>query len=88
MSVNPILHVKWVPCYQGMMCPQVANGGNCLQVWRLAANILSKQLWTTEKGCPSSLWVGVRLTILHSLAPAHYKKLLRVSDLNEFCGTI
>jgi hypothetical protein len=32
--------------------------------WRVAANILNKQLWTTDKGWFSSLEVGGVLTIL------------------------
>jgi hypothetical protein len=87
MSVNPTFHVKWVPCHQGMICPQVLNGGNGLQVWRVAANILNEHLWTAEKDCPSSLWVGLRLTTLHCLTSAHYEILLRTSDLDEFRGT-
>jgi hypothetical protein len=37
-------HVKWVPCHHGMVHPQVADGGDVLQIWRVAANILNKQL--------------------------------------------
>jgi hypothetical protein len=51
-------HVKWVPCYQSMARPQVADRGDALQIWRVAANILNKQLWTADRGWPSSL--GVR----------------------------
>jgi hypothetical protein len=36
-------HVRWVPCHHGMARPQVADGGDALQVWREAANILNKQ---------------------------------------------
>jgi hypothetical protein len=35
-------HVKWVPCHHGMARPQVADGGEGLQIWRVAANILNK----------------------------------------------
>jgi hypothetical protein len=31
---------KWVPCYHGMVCPQVADGEDSLHIRRLAANIL------------------------------------------------
>jgi hypothetical protein len=31
-------HVKWDPCHHNM-----ANGGESLQIWRVAANILNKQ---------------------------------------------
>jgi hypothetical protein len=52
------VHVKWVPCHHGMACPQVADGGDSLQIWRVAANILNKQLQTADWGWPSSLGVG------------------------------
>jgi hypothetical protein len=51
-------HVRWVPCHHGMARPQVADGGNTLQVWRVAANILNKNSRTADKGWPSSLGVG------------------------------
>jgi hypothetical protein len=52
--------VRWVPCHHGMARPQVADGGDALQVWRVAANIyrpsdrrLSAKLVPTfaDKGC-------------------------------------
>jgi len=43
-----------------MAHPQVADGGNGLKVWRVAANILNKQLWTAAKGWSSSLGGWVR----------------------------
>jgi hypothetical protein len=39
--------VIWVPCHHGMARPQVADGGNGLQV---SANILNKQSRTVDKG--------------------------------------
>jgi hypothetical protein len=33
-----------------MVHPQVADGGYDLQLWRVAANTLNKQLWTTDEG--------------------------------------
>jgi hypothetical protein len=51
-------HVKWVPCHHGIVRPQVADGGEGLQIWRAAANILNKQSRTADKGWPSSLRVG------------------------------
>jgi hypothetical protein len=53
------LHVKWVLYHHGMARPQVAIGGDGLQVWRVAANILNKQLRTGDKGWSSSLGVGL-----------------------------
>jgi hypothetical protein len=35
-------HDEWVPCHNGVTRPQVADGGDGLQVWRVAANILNK----------------------------------------------
>jgi hypothetical protein len=34
-------YVRWVPCHHGMARPQVADGGDALQLWREAANILN-----------------------------------------------
>jgi hypothetical protein len=51
-------HVRWVPCHHSMARPQVVDGGNTLQVWRVAANILKKQSRTADKRWPSSLGVG------------------------------
>jgi hypothetical protein len=31
------------PCHHGMARPRVADGGDGLQIWRLAANIMNKQ---------------------------------------------
>jgi hypothetical protein len=31
------VHVKWVPCYQDMVHHQVADGGDDLQILRVAA---------------------------------------------------
>jgi hypothetical protein len=44
------VHVKWVPCHHGMARPQVADGGDALQFWREAANILNKQSRAADKG--------------------------------------
>jgi hypothetical protein len=41
-----------------MARPQVADGGDGLQIWRVAANILNKQSRTADKGWSSSLGVG------------------------------
>jgi hypothetical protein len=46
------------PCHHGVVHPWVVDGGDGLQIWRVAANILNKQLWTADKGCSSSLGVG------------------------------
>jgi hypothetical protein len=51
-------HVKWVPCHHGVARPQVADRGDGLQIWRVAANILNKQWWTANRGWPCSLGDG------------------------------
>jgi hypothetical protein len=54
-----------VRCHHGMARPQVADGGDGLQMWRVTGNILNKQSRTADKGWPSSLWVGRGLTTPH-----------------------
>jgi hypothetical protein len=44
-----------------MARPQAVDGGDALEVWRVAAKIL-KQSRTADNGWPSSLGVGVGLT--------------------------
>jgi hypothetical protein len=34
-------HVTWIPCHNDMARPQVADGGDGLQIWRVAAIILN-----------------------------------------------
>jgi hypothetical protein len=38
--------------------PQVADGGDSTKFWRVAANILNKQSWTSDKGWSYNLGVG------------------------------
>jgi hypothetical protein len=59
--------VRWgrVPCHHVMVHPQVADGGDSLQIWRVAANIWNKQSWRADKGWSSSLGLGVGLTTPH-----------------------
>jgi hypothetical protein len=47
------------------MRPQVADGGYGLQTWRVAANILTKQSLTADKGRSSSLGVWRGATTPH-----------------------
>jgi hypothetical protein len=51
-------HVKWVHCHHGMARPRVADRGDSLQIWRVAANILNKQSRSADSGWSSSLGVG------------------------------
>jgi hypothetical protein len=57
-SIIEIFHVKWVPCHHGMARPQFADGGDGLQIWRVAANILNKQSRTADRGWSSSMGAG------------------------------
>jgi hypothetical protein len=47
------LPVRWVLCHHGMARPQVADGGDALQFWRAAANILNEQSLTADNGWSS-----------------------------------
>jgi hypothetical protein len=42
--------IRWAPCHHGMARPQVADGRQYLQKWRVAANILNKQSRRAHKG--------------------------------------
>jgi hypothetical protein len=57
---NTKSHVKWVPCHQGMAHPQVVDEGDGFQIWRVAANISHKQLWTVNRRWSFQLrgWAG------------------------------
>jgi hypothetical protein len=67
--VECMFRVKWVPCHHGMARPQIADGGDGLQIWRVAANILNKQSRTADRGWCSSLGVGRGLTTHHRKTP-------------------
>jgi hypothetical protein len=48
-----------------MARPQIVDGGDALQIWEEAANVLNKQSRTAEKGWPPAWGLGVGLTTLH-----------------------
>jgi hypothetical protein len=48
LKSNFVLNLSSV--YHSMARPQVADGGDGLQIWRLAANILNKQSRSAGKG--------------------------------------
>jgi hypothetical protein len=52
-----------------MMYPQVVDGGDGLQIWRIEMKILNKQLWADNKGRSSSLGVGQWANTLHHIRP-------------------
>jgi len=43
--------LMWIPV-------TTADGGDSLQIWRVAVNILNKWSWTADKGWSSSLGFG------------------------------
>jgi hypothetical protein len=45
-------------CHQDMARPQVADGGEGLQIRRVAANILNKQSRTNDRGGPPAWGLG------------------------------
>jgi hypothetical protein len=55
-----------------MQLPRVVDGGDGLQMWRAAANILNKQPRKANKGWSSSWGLGVGMTTSH-----HKKSILR-----------
>jgi len=58
LSIGCLVGLCYVgPCHCGMVQPLVVDGGDGLQVWRVAVNVLNKQSWTVDKGWPSSLRV-------------------------------
>jgi hypothetical protein len=54
------IYVECVPCHHSMARPQFADARDGLQKWRVAANILNKQSWPTDRGCEVSweVWGG------------------------------
>jgi hypothetical protein len=53
--LKQLVHVSWVPYHDGIARPQIADGGDGLQIWRVAANILNKHSRTADKSWSSSL---------------------------------
>jgi hypothetical protein len=51
-------------CHHNMAPPQVAYGGDSLQMLKLAANVLIKEWRAADKGWSSSLGVGLGTTAL------------------------
>jgi hypothetical protein len=48
--VGPRAVFKVSPCHHGTARPLVTDGANCLQVWRVAANIVEKHSRIADKG--------------------------------------
>jgi hypothetical protein len=67
-----------------MARPRVADRGDCLQIWRVAVNMLNKQSRTADSGWSSSLGVGRGLTTL----PRKTQYLLRITTHSLGTGRI
>jgi hypothetical protein len=50
LFTNIFDHVRCVSCHHGMAYHQVVDGGDDLQVWKVAVNVLDKQSQTADKG--------------------------------------
>jgi hypothetical protein len=72
-----------VPCHHGTARPQVADGGDGLQIWRVATNILNKQSRTADNGWSSSLMSGMGLTTPYRKKKACYEMSQRASVLGR-----
>jgi hypothetical protein len=66
-----------------MARPQVANGEDDLQMWRVAANIFNKQLQTADRGWPLSFPVWRGLTIKST----YYELFNKASELDGYFNT-
>jgi hypothetical protein len=79
----------WVPCHYGMARLRVADGGDGLQMWRVVANILTKQLWIANKGWTTSFrgwaWGEQTLTVKNSLVTKFHKEPRAWADSLEIC---
>jgi hypothetical protein len=71
------VHVKWLLGHRCIAHPQVADGGDSLQIWRVAAYILSKQSRTADRGWSSSFGFGGGLTTPHSKTPDLLRNFLK-----------
>jgi hypothetical protein len=63
-----------------MACPQVSVRGEGLQIWRVAANMLNKHLWTAAKCGPPACRLGKVLTS-HCKNLTCYETVYNASDL-------
>jgi hypothetical protein len=70
-----------------MARPLVADGGNGLQVPRVAANILNKLSPTADKGWLPRLGFGRGTNNSSPKKTVCYEMLRRASDLDGFFGT-
>jgi hypothetical protein len=63
--------------------PQVADGADGLQIWRVAANILNKLSRTADRGRPSTLGAERVLTTLHGKNSNLLRNVLEITELER-----
>jgi hypothetical protein len=64
-----------------MVHPQVVGGGDSLQIWRIAVNILNKEVADSRQGVGPPAWqLGIGLTALH------HKKINLLQNVTEGLG--
>jgi hypothetical protein len=63
--VTGVINCRWVSCHRDMARPQVAEGREGLQTWRVAAAVLNKQSRQQTRGGPPAGGLGVKLTTPH-----------------------
>jgi hypothetical protein len=68
-----------VTCQYGMTRPQVAVGGDVVQIWKVVANMLNKQSPAVDKGWSFALRVVRGLMTHHRKTLSCYKLLHRAS---------
>jgi hypothetical protein len=66
---------------------QVADRGDGLQIWTVAANILNKQSRTADRGWPSSVELGGGLTTPTVKNYTSCEVFTRASETDGFSGT-
>jgi hypothetical protein len=69
-----------------MARPQVADGGDDLQIWRIAANILNKQSRRADRGWSSSFGFGRGVTTPTITPLICYYIMPKASDQDGFFG--
>jgi hypothetical protein len=62
------------PCEHGMARPQVADGGHCLQIDRVAANILNEQQRIADMGWSPAWGLGERIITPHCISYEMFHK--------------
>jgi hypothetical protein len=68
-----------------MAHPQVADGGDSLQIWRVAANVQINSCGQLTRGSPPVWGLCKGLTTANHKKSAFYEMLHRASEVADFC---